>query len=377
MIFYENRCLFKLCVLLPLLVACGRNATGEQKEVIVPVNLTSPQKELPLSSFVDSVTTFRLTLPDSLFWGSVSRILFDEENIFVSDSKQEAVFRFDRSGQFLNAIGRKGRGPGEYTRLSSCFLGSHCLFIEDLGARRILCYAYDGTFIRDISFPFSVVYDDIIALPDSNFLCYELFCSRGDKERGLWIMNNQGERVDTVLVEKGIYPYSSSVFSRLSVDAAGMIHAFNPSSGEFYTYNPSEKKLRKAYRLHPDVKMLSDFRGENNALNLKEEHACCSMAVESDRYLLTLWAVYSDRLRGRGVHALYDKQSGEMKTCEQLQADLPGVFALGSYVSSNYPNALTLYYSDEHTLIYHPEEYKKLGMKENVLIVKVLHFVSD
>lgn len=367
----------KLCVLLPLLVACGRNATGEQKEVIVPVNLTSPQKELPLSSFVDSVTTFRLTLPDSLFWGSVSRILFDEENIFVSDSKQEAVFRFDRSGQFLNAIGRKGRGPGEYTRLSSCFPGSHCLFIEDLGARRILCYAYDGTFIRDISFSFSVVYDDIIALPDSNFLCYELFCSRGDKERGLWIMNNQGERVDTVLVEKGIYPYSSSVFSRLSVDAAGMIHAFNPSSGEFYTYNPLEKKLRKAYRLHPDVKMLSEFRGENNALNLKEEHACCSMAVESDRYLLTLWAVYSDRLQGRGVHALYDKLSGEMKTCEQLQADLPGVFALGSYVSSNYPNALTLYYSDEHTLIYHPEEYKKLGMKENVLIVKVLHFASD
>lgn len=184
-----------LVLLLSVFAAChSTNGQSEDDTILLPLNLTSPQKELPLSSFIDSVTTIRLALPDSMFFGSVSRIYFEGNNIYTSDSKQNVVFRFDRSGRFLNSIGRQGGGPGEYTELSGFFLGKDCLFLEDLATRRIFSYSPDGTFIRNITFPFSLIYDDIVALPDSNFLCYQLSCSQLDNSNGLWIMNDKGER---------------------------------------------------------------------------------------------------------------------------------------------------------------------------------------
>lgn len=64
-----------------------------------------------------------------------------------------------RAGCFLNTIGRKGGGPGEYAEMSSCFLGKDCLFVDDLTTRRIFRYKPDGTFARSISFPFNVIYE--------------------------------------------------------------------------------------------------------------------------------------------------------------------------------------------------------------------------
>lgn len=71
---------------------------------------------------------------------------------------------------------------------------------------------------------------------------------------------------------------------------------------------------------------------------------------------------------------MYHKQTGELTTFERPLIDLPGMFSLGLYVSSNYPNALVLQYSDEYVAEYYPKEYKELEMKENILLVKVLHF---
>ena len=364
-----------LVLLLSVFTAChSTNGQSEDNTILLPLNLTSPQKELPLSSFIDSVTTIRLALPDSMFFGSVSRIYFEGNNIYASDSKQNVVFRFDRSGRFLNSIGRQGGGPGEYTELSGFFLGKDCLFLEDLATRRIFSYSPDGTFIRNITFPFSLIYDDIVALPDSNFLCYQLSCSQLDNSNGLWIMNNKGEKVETILQKEEVYPYSSSMFARMTTDTEGIVHAFNPSSGEFYRYDPVRKVISRTYQFQPDVKLKSQFIGHRTTLDIKDERAGCDMAIESDHYLYTLWTIFSDSPRGRGVHVLYHKQTGELTTFERPLIDLPGVFSLGLYVSSNYPNALVLQYSDEYVAEYYPKEYKELEMKENILLVKVLHF---
>ncbi len=364
-----------LALLLSVFTAChSTNGQSEDNTILLPLNLTSPQKELPLSSFIDSVTTIRLALPDSMFFGSVSRIYFEGNNIYASDSKQNVVFRFDRSGRFLNSIGRQGGGPGEYTELSGFFLGKDCLFLEDLATRRIFSYSPDGTFIRNITFPFSLIYDDIVALPDSNFLCYQLSCSQLDNSNGLWIMNDKGEKVETILQKEEVYPYSSSMFARMTTDTEGIVHAFNPSSGEFYRYDPVRKVISRTYQFQPDVKLKSQFIGHRTTLDIKDERAGCDMAIESDHCLYTLWTIFSDSPRGRGVHVLYHKQTGELTTFERPLIDLPGMFSLGLYVSSNYPNALVLQYSDEYVAEYYPKEYKELEMKENILLVKVLHF---
>lgn len=187
-------------------------------------------------------------------------------------------------------------------------------------------------------------------------------------------MNAKGEKVETVWEETDIYPYTSSMFARMTTDTEGIVHAFNSSSGEFYRYDPVRKTVSRTYLFQPDVKLEGQFIGHRTTLDIKDERAGCDMAIESDHYLYTLWSIFSDSPRGRGVHVLYHKQTGELTTFERPLVDLPGVFSLGLYVSSNYPNALVLQYSDEYFSEYYPKEYKELEMKENMLLVKVLHF---
>ena len=360
-----------ILILFVLFTACNSGARTEQEDdaTVISLNLSSPQKELALSEFIDSISTIRLTLPDSLFFGQVSSILTDKENIYAKDSKQHVMFRFNKDGEFLNTIGRRGGGPGEYPNIGRTFLGDNCVYIDHLASRHIYSYAPDGEFIHSFSIPFSIVYDDILALPDGYFLCYK----SGEPEKGLWTMNDKGEIVDTVLTETEVYPQIHSPMPELTVDAQQMIHVCNSSKGELYTYNPFKKEVRKAYKFQPDVKLLGGFKGEDSSFGIKEERASCDMVIESEQYLFTLWSIFADKPQGRFVYALFDKQTGKATTYTRIKQDIPEIFSLGMGLASNIPNAWVIYFPDEFTKDKYPDKYKELGMKENVLIVKVMH----
>ena len=356
----KNRFLIYSITSTLLFAACHSNGNSRQEDsaTVIPLNLSSPEKELVLSRFIDSVSTIRLTLPDSLFFGQVSSILTDKENIYAKDSKQHVVFRFNKGGEFLNTIGRRGGGPGEYPNIGRTFLGDNCVYIDHLASRHIYSYAPDGEFIRSISIPFSIVYDDILALPDGRFLCYR----SGKPEKGLWTMNDKGEIVDTILTETEVYPQIHRT-----------IHVCNSSKGELYTYNPFKKEVRKTYKFQPDVKLLGEFKGKDSSFGIKEENASCNMIIESQQYLFTLWSIFADKPQGRFAYALFDKQTGKATTYTRIKQDIPEIFSLGMGLASNIPNAWVIYFPDEFTKDKYPDKYKDLDMKENVLIVKIMH----
>lgn len=359
-----------ILILFVLFTACNSGSRNDQADdaTVIPLNLSSPEKELALSEFVDSVSTIRLTLPDSLFFGQVSNLLIDKENIYAKDSKQQVVFRFNKSGEFLNAIGRRGSGPGEYPQIGKMFLGNNCIYIDHLASRHIYSYAPNGDFIRSFSIPFSIVYDNILALPDENFLCYRL----GKPGKGLWTMNDRGEVVDTILTETELYPHVSCPIPELTEGAQQTIQVCNSSKGELYTYDPFKKTVRKTYQFQPDVKLLGEFKGESNDWGIKDERVSCDIAIESGQYLFSLWSIFTDN-QGKFVYTLFDKLTGKATAYERIKQDIPEIFSLGMPLASNIPNAWVIYFPDEFTKDKYPEEYKKLGMKENVLIVKVMH----
>lgn len=368
--------LFIHIIIMSLLMSCSPDKDGErvEAEVSISVNLSSPDKEMGLSEFIDSVTIVRLILPDSLVFGMVRDFLTNRKYYYISDSKQHVVFRFNRNGEYLNTIGRVGGGPGEYTRLGNCFLGDSCVFIDDLNIRKIFCYTPEGEFIRSVSFPFNTVYNDIVFLPNGDFLCQDLSCSEEFPERGLWVMNNKGEKISTILETKEIYPYIGRNYSTLFKESDTIIRAYNPSSGEFYSFNWDNKILRKTYQLQPDIRMLSDFKGHTVDNGLKAERADCIMAIESRRYLFAFWGIFADEPTGRSVYTLYDKQAKRSTSFSKLKLDFEQLFSLGAFISSNIPNALVTYLSDEYTQKLFPEEYKRANMGDNVLVLQIMHF---
>ncbi|MCX6223541.1 MAG: 6-bladed beta-propeller [Bacteroidia bacterium] len=71
-----------------------------------------------LSSIADSIEYIPLETTDSSFIGQIMDIQLTKDYIFVQDRILDRLLVFQRSGKFLNQIGRAGKGPGEY----------HCLF---------------------------------------------------------------------------------------------------------------------------------------------------------------------------------------------------------------------------------------------------------
>ena len=95
---------------------------------------------------------------------SVSRIALDKKgNLFILDSHENCVKKFDKNGKFILKFGREGKGPGE---LLNCYQMAvdpkNRVITNDLGNRRFSIFSNDGKFIK--SYPYdNVVFDFKIA----------------------------------------------------------------------------------------------------------------------------------------------------------------------------------------------------------------------
>jgi len=86
-------------------------------------------------------------------FGVIGSIAVDpEENIYISDSKEIHIKKFDRNGKYLRTIGRKGQGPGEFERVTRIMLDlRNDLMVFDGMGRRLSFFSPSGDFIKTIS----------------------------------------------------------------------------------------------------------------------------------------------------------------------------------------------------------------------------------
>ena len=143
--------LFTYIALIMLLVACGSNPTDSSQGNIYNIN---PEKESPIEDFISEyVGHVALETTDKSLIGTPSIIKISGNDIYIY-SYDEGVMRFDvRTGKFLNQIGRKGRGPGEYVHLADFDIYDGKLYAYSMLDRKLNVYSIDGSFIEQIKTP--------------------------------------------------------------------------------------------------------------------------------------------------------------------------------------------------------------------------------
>lgn len=93
-------------------IGCG------QKEV--QENCTRFKESSSLSSFLPDVSSVRLIpIYDDHLLGSRVEMISAKGSFILSDMSNDVIYRYDDKGFFLNEIGRKGNGPGEYSHVSN------------------------------------------------------------------------------------------------------------------------------------------------------------------------------------------------------------------------------------------------------------------
>lgn len=74
------------------------------------------------SSFFESVKSLELIPLDidntHLLGSSISLIPIEDGSYILTDRRNSKVYHFSSGGKFLNSIGQRGNGPGEYTSIT-------------------------------------------------------------------------------------------------------------------------------------------------------------------------------------------------------------------------------------------------------------------
>jgi|Deesub1362B_J571_1020462.scaffolds.fasta_scaffold00181_50 sugar lactone lactonase YvrE len=87
-------------------------------------------------------------------------------NIYIVDSGNERIQKFDKNGKYIKTIGRKGQGPGEFDSPTSIFIDvEDNIYIKD--GREIEIFDKNGNFIKK--------YLVIIPLLTFHFFLFQVF----------------------------------------------------------------------------------------------------------------------------------------------------------------------------------------------------------
>ena len=142
-----------------ILVGCGQQKTKwkgsvEEKDgVIVVKNPKEPIYSKDVFRLEEDLTIENVEGDEEFMFQDITHIYVDEdENIYVSDSKAGQIKVFDKSGNDLRTIGKKGQGPGEFLYpFEILVLPQGELMVNDLYQLRVHFFSLDGKFLRQFS----------------------------------------------------------------------------------------------------------------------------------------------------------------------------------------------------------------------------------
>jgi len=139
-----------------MLVSCGKQKAKWQgtiteeggvtvvknpKEPIYSENVFSLEEELSIGEAEGS--------EEYMFLKIRTLAVDEEENIYVVDERESHIKVFDRDGEYLRTIGRKGQGPGEIGRPYGIQITHQKeIMVNDGGNRRASFFSTNGDFIR-------------------------------------------------------------------------------------------------------------------------------------------------------------------------------------------------------------------------------------
>lgn len=146
-------------------------------------------EECKASKYLSAIQYIPLETKSECLLNEDIEVIVTRTDIFIHDFKADNVFRFDINGTFLNKIGQKGQGPGEYKRLFGFYIddiAKKC-FLLDSYANRIHVYNYDGTFQQQFSGDYASSRMERIG--NNYILNNELYI---DTKKELFLLDNNG-----------------------------------------------------------------------------------------------------------------------------------------------------------------------------------------
>ncbi|MGE4567948.1 MAG: 6-bladed beta-propeller [Bacteroidales bacterium] len=237
------------------LCSCKPTITHHEEGSPQLISLNQNVTEIPCQEVhpsIDSCTYIVLETNDNCLMGNIRTLRFRDDRFFMLD-ENDHVFVFDKSGKFLNTIGRKGNGPGEYIRIRSIFVNpekEQITLIEPVRKMRLI-YNYQGELLEEAPIPI----DGIIlgAIKKADYLGNgRIICECGahiKSDMGIFTCNEDFSDMEVLyendLTSKGLFSIFNSPF--FIVDSAS--YFLKPLCDTLYRYSNSNRKIEASHLL--------------------------------------------------------------------------------------------------------------------------------
>jgi len=186
-------------------LGCSSNKKQEpiSKSGVPVINLSedvSTVLSLLLSESAEKLEIVPLEMTDQSMLGEIRRIQVTDHNIWIDHGREFYIYRFSRSGKFLNKIGSIGQGPGEYTTYSTFLVDEDKKEVYIIAnTNGVLAYDFEGNFkrkivdIQTILQLFSSVYDQYILNNQKFFATQNFALYRPIDKDSLWSFVSLGD----------------------------------------------------------------------------------------------------------------------------------------------------------------------------------------
>ena len=133
---------------------------------------------------------------DNYIFFTISDVEVDTKgNIYVSDSKQSQIIKYDKKGKFLKRIGKFGQGPGDFGKLVLALrFYNGFLYVYDSANMRIDVIDEDLNIIKYIKLKDKSFYLDFFVI-DNKFIG-SIFIPSDDKNR-IYVYDSRGVKLSS------------------------------------------------------------------------------------------------------------------------------------------------------------------------------------
>lgn len=225
-----------------LFCSCQRETDSDLLSLTLnDAGLIDPGKELSLDALGMKGDAIPLETTDDCLIKNIS--VLEESSDFYWLISDNLIYKFDKSGRFLQHIGAVGQGPEEYVSAKAIqpVEKEHSLYVMDYFGRKMTVYDFDGRFLHSFKLPEETWMDNfrykngkIYYLTTGNSVMPDLYC-----------YDVQAARMDTLCKrdrEMGTEGFMGQTFTYDLDDCLYMFHYFNDT-----VYRVGENRIEPAW----------------------------------------------------------------------------------------------------------------------------------